>query len=145
MSAKYSTSPTLHLAINESAHYRYCQLGFHLGLLLSLLQLALGGFPVCWALLPLIPLSCYLHRRQRQAGLTLCWQQGRWSLLTDAGRETIELQRGHCLPWVTFVQWRPAEGRPAEGRVDRAWLFSDSCPRSQLRRLRVRLRLERVI
>ena len=137
MSAKYSTSPTLHLAIADSPSYRRGQWLFHLLLGLAAFDLATGGYPLFWVLLPLLPISCYLCRRQPQVGSLLVWNRGRW-LLRCAGVEyPIELRRGHCLPWFTFVGWRYLDGRHGV-----LLLFSDSASGRELRRLRVRLRLQ---
>lgn len=140
MSARYSTSPTLHLTIADSSRYRYCQWLGCLTMMLAVINVACRGYPFFWLLLPLLPIACYLNRRQPLAGAELGWQQGQWSLQADGERQLIDLQRGHCLPWVTYLAWRDQVG----GRGS-LFLFSDSASHQQLRRLRVRLRLQRGI
>lgn len=137
MSVKYSTSPTLHLAIADSPRYRHCQWLFHLLLGLAALDLAFGGYPFCGLLLPLLPVSCYLHRRQPLVGAILVWHLGQWSLRQAGSECPIEVRRGHCLPWLTCVRWHCPSGKPGV-----LLLFSDSASRNELRRLRVRLRLQ---
>ena len=136
MSAKYSTSPTLHLAIADSPGYRRGQWLFHLILGLAAFDLATGGYPLCWLVLPLLPLSCYRYRRQPLVGAMLVWNRGRWALRCVAVEYPIEIERGHCLPWCTFLGWRYLDG--GRGAL---LLFSDSASREELRRLRVRLQL----
>ena len=48
--------------------------------------------------------------------------------------------------YLRMVSWlSPLEWREENGGVERAWLFNDSGDHEQLRRLRVRLQLERGI
>ena len=96
---------------------------------------------------PVVAVCCFLSiwyccgRRPRPlAGAALCWRAGCWTLERGADRRALALRRAHCLPWVTYLEWREENGN-----VERAWLYSDSGEREQLRRLRVRLRLERGI
>ena len=138
MSARYSTSPTLHLAIAESANYRRCQHLLHLALLAALCLLSRGGYPLFVLAMPLVLLSWQHCRQQAQAGWEILWQRGQWRLRAGGYEGEIHIERGHCLPWLTYIQWRDAGG--ARGR---AWLFADCCERQQLRRLRVRLQLQR--
>jgi len=109
-------------------------------MMLAVINVACRGYPFFWLLLPLLSIACYLNRRQPLAGAELVWQQGQWSLQADGERQLIDLQRGHCLPWVTYLAWRDQVG----GRGS-LFLFSDSASHQQLRRLRVRLRLQRGI
>jgi hypothetical protein len=104
-------------------------------------EIARAGYPL-YALLAAPPVL-WLQRictRPLPAGSALSWCAGRWQLHRAGEVRELTLLRGHCLPLVTFVAWREAGG--VRGR---AWLFADSAPREQLRRLRVRLVLEGIV
>jgi len=139
LSARYSTSPALHLRIAESRIQRYlCALY----LLIYVLGLAWVWY-VCrtaWVLgaLLVVLATAFRYRRQALAGSSIGWRAGQWWHESDCGREAIFPIRWHCLPWVTFLAWRDGAGRSIS-----LWLFADSADREMLRRLRVRLALER--
>ena len=80
----------------------------------------------------------YRYRRQPLSGALIAWHAGSWWLELDGQRESISPERWHCLPWVTWFAWRDSAG--CGGSL---WLFADSAERQMLRRLRVRLALER--
>lgn len=139
MSGKYSTSPALHLPIAESRSLRHLQNLLLAALALASLETALRGYH--WLalilLLALIPSRAGM-RRQASAGTCISWRAGQWAVSGPHGSGTITLLRWHRLPWVTYIAWSGPGRRRA-----RAWLFVDSAPRQQLRRLRVRLALQR--
>ena len=141
MSVKYSTSPTLRLRVANSRHYLCCQILFITAVALALFELGRGVHPLLIGLL--IPgLLSFVWRAGRQTlvGTVVCWQHGKWVLESGDQIYPIALRRWHCLPWVTFVAWQFESGKK-----DQIWLFSDSAPRHDLRRLRTRLRIERGI
>lgn len=139
MSTRYSISPTLHLAIAESRAYRRCQCLFYAAVMLALWELGRGGY-LQQAILATPLILLYLQARWQQpfVGCVIHWRSGEWVLECGSERESIQLLRGHCLPWITFFTWRYESGVCGQ-----AWLFNDSASREELRRLRVRLRLER--
>ena len=142
MSARYSTSPALRLRIAESTIARSLRTLYRLAVAAALLELLFRGhlLPVAASVAFLVVAGCCRRNPRSLTGAALCWSAGRWTL--EAGTECRELtlRRTHCLPWVTYVEWREEDGG-----VERAWLFNDSGDLEQLRRLRVRLQLERGI
>ncbi len=152
MSATYSTSPELHLPIAESRYPRLLAAIFlclqlaGLGLLARseawLWMLAVSGL-LALLLAPcgglLLTASSFTRRADRPAApRSLHWRQGRWWLESAGHRRGIVPLRWHCLPWCTYLAWREDGGGRGE-----VWLFQDSAPRDDLRRLRVRLTLQR--
>lgn len=139
MSAKYSISPTLYLKTAESHLYMRCQGLLIAAVALALFELMLGGYYLLVMVLGTC-LLCFLRFswQQRPVGAVIRWQQGEWTLESGGQVLSIALRRGHCLPWLTFVAWQAEPGK--KGQV---WLFNDSAPYHDLRRLRVRLRIER--
>ncbi len=141
MSKQFSTSPALNLRIADSPSRRRWLLLF------GLLGAAYFAY-IAWTLasawpLPGLPvLLAYLWRARRDplAGTELRWRAGHWSLVSGDNGDCAGIipQRWHLLPWVTFLAWRDSAG----GR-GRAWLFADSGAAAELRRLRVRLALQR--
>jgi len=125
--------------IAESRTLRRLQNLFCAVQLLLPLEVALRGYR--WlalaAVLCLVPLL-WGTRGQPAAGTCLSWRAGQWLVHGVDGTAPVTLERWHRLAGVTFVAWRGPGGRRG-----RAWLFADSAPRDQLRRLRVRLGLER--
>ena len=141
MSARYSSSPTLHLAIADSRQYRCLLVALALAALSSLFLLYLRGYP---ELVPaLLPLAAYSLRRlddQVPRECFLYWRQGTWWLERDKVTSQVEVHpRSACLPWVTCLVYTPVP----RGHSRRVWIFADSCDRQSLRRLRVRLTLQR--
>lgn len=146
MSATFSNSPELRLRIAES---RYPRLFLLVLVCLHLANLCLLGRSGAsgWALaaLCLTSLACYCvaalqYRRRRRQRRVLGWRQGQWWLAGESGPRPIEPLRWHCLPWCTYLAWREADGRRGD-----LWLFADSAPRDEQRRLRVRLTLQRAV
>ena len=140
MSARYSTSPTLHLRIGESKILKYLRLALLLAVLCSLFLVYLDGYPLL--VLGLSPFVLWLgwqFRTQPFCGALLCCHEGHWSLDCGGGAQPVKLdQRGVCLPWVIYLPLRGIERR-RQG----LWLFADSASQQDLRLLRVRLALER--
>ena len=139
MSARYSTSPTLHLRIGESrlrlALYRaLCVICAY-----ALWLLYARGYAVVVVLLALV--VAYLLwelRRDPLVGAELRWSQGRWTLERAGLQRMIVLsRRSTATPWVIYLAFAD---QPA-GRGGHLWLYADCASRAQLRRLRVRLTL----
>ncbi|PLW68005.1 hypothetical protein C0039_14355 [Pseudohalioglobus lutimaris] len=97
-----------------------------------------GHTGVAALVLAAILVAHYLPAKQRLTGAVVCWDKGRWALQNGSEAVEMHLQRAHCLSWLTFAQWRQADGT-----ILRLWLLNGDSERDQLRRLRVRLRLER--
>ncbi|TGD74655.1 hypothetical protein E4634_05495 [Mangrovimicrobium sediminis] len=141
MSKRFSTSPALNLRIADSPSRRRWLLLFGL-----LGAVHLGGIAWTlespWPLLALPVFFTYLWQTLRDplVGVELRWRAGRWSLGSCDDGDGIEMtpERWHLLPWVTYLAWR--DGAGARGQ---AWLFADSASAQALRRLRVRLALQR--
>jgi hypothetical protein len=86
---------------------------------------------------PAIGLLWYL-RHDSAVGATLTWCQGRWILQDDSKQRYIALtRRSVATPWVIFL----AFSELPEGPGGQLWLYADSIPDDQRRRLRVRLNL----
>ena len=140
MSARFSTSPELHLEIAESRVHARLLLGASLAVLCALVALVLRGHVLLACLL--LPWALFLLLRARRdslAGAVLAWRQGRWCLYRGRAAVALEmLPASVSLPWLIYLVWRESAG----GVRRRAWLFSDSASRDGLRRLRVRLRLQ---
>lgn len=141
MSARYSNSPALRLTINNSRQRRSLHLLLCLAITCALYRLYLRGYPLfTMSLLPLAGWCCRRLAREAAVGATLCWRQGAWSLQrSDGSEQRMMLRRCICLPWLIYSRWQVAP----VGRHRSLWLFADSAPAEQLRRLRVRLALER--
>ena len=140
MSARYSNSPALHLAIAESA---LCAGYLRLLALLCCAALWLlfsGGYQglACGLILPCSVLW-YGGWSTRVPRCRLLWRSGQWLLSDRAGERPIELQAIPIgLTWLLHLRWR----EHLSGRHGNLWLFADSLPREQFRQLRVRLNLQ---
>jgi hypothetical protein len=101
---------------------------------------AAGGYPGTAALLSPAALGAlWRQRRQPLCGAILRWERGSWLLERDGERTALQLLPGSGrLPWLICLVWREL---PA-GRRGSLWLFPDSAPARELRRLRARLALE---
>lgn len=74
------------------------------------------------------------------AGLVVCWHRGVWTLEQNGKCRAVTILAGSTfLPWLIYLAWRDCAGQ-GSGAV---FLFADSAPADDLRRLRVRLTLER--
>lgn len=141
MSAKFSTSPALRLTIGKSRirtflHRALCccvLLALSLAYLQSYLTLAL-------LLSPFAALLLWLLSHDSGVASIVCWQDGMWMVERNGHAQIVSIsQRSTGLPWVIYLAWQKL---PA-GRRESVWLFADSAPAQQLRRLRVRLSLQR--
>ena len=140
MSARYSTSPALNLPIGKSRLRALLFLLLALCLGASLLLLGLRGYPLL-ALSLLAPTACCYLAQLRSSGVTaLGWRAGQWTLQCGSERIPIRILPGSsCLPWVVYLGWASL----ADRRRGSLWLFADSVPAGDWRRLRVRLSLQR--
>ena len=140
MSAKYSTSHTLDLTIAESRIHFILQVALCTCVLAALLLLWVAGRTVLAALL-LLPagwLLWHLHFASMSAPL-IRWRQGVWTLQREGCARPVRISpRSTVMPWVIYLAWCELPAGP-RGCV---WLFADSAPPQQLRRLRVRLSLQ---
>jgi hypothetical protein len=140
LSEKYSNSPALCLkvAASDTRCALYAALCVCAGGALWLV--AAGGYTGTAALLlPAVLVALWRLRRQRLCGATLRWERGDWMLECDGECRALRLLPGSGrLPWLICLVWREL---PA-GRRGGLWLFPDSAPARELRRLRVRLVLE---
>ena len=141
MSARFSTSPELHLTVGDSRLRKIVLFLFLSCQLASMWLLASSGY-VLFAVLALIlcVAACPAWLRDSSRGTALRWSRGRWSLEQGGAVHPVEVLPGsRCLPWVIYIPWRDAR----DGRRGGLWLYSDSVDRGTLRRLRGRLTLER--
>ena len=140
MSARYSSSPTLRLAIADSRYYHYLLLSLALAVFFALVLLYQRGYPqLAWPLLPLAAIALWRQYVQRPRGWVLHWSQGDWWLESEGSINLVELKpQSACLSWVTLLVFT----RLPQGRCQRAWIFADACDSESLRRLRVRLTLQ---
>lgn len=141
MSARYSTSPSLHLLIGRSLIYRALHALLCLLTLCALLRLAQRGYP--WLALLLLTPVCFCWYRLAQqnfVGTVIRWHCGEW-LLQEGGRSRAIaiLPRSTCLRSVIYLAWADKVSQHRES----VFLFADSAAAQQLRQLRVRLTLER--
>ncbi len=140
MSARFSTSPTLRLPIARSRICALWQGAFTATLFTACILLVLRGYP--WLALGLgAVLAWQLPAlfRQPMVGTVVRWQRGRW--LVERKGEVVEVSlHPSCRvsPLGVHLCWRGEKGVR-----ESVWLFPDSGPAQQLRRLRVRLTLER--
>ena len=140
MSAKYSTSPALHLRIGKSRVRCLLHSALCLSVLFALLLLHTQGYTILAFLLALpVCLVLWQLRREIMAGAVISWQRGNWTVERDGNAEAVCVSpRSAALPWVIYLGWRELAG----GRRSFVWLFVDSASQQQLRELRVRLSLE---
>ncbi|MCX2976639.1 protein YgfX [Candidatus Marimicrobium litorale] len=74
----------------------------------------------------------------RARGLGLVWRRGNWMLLRGTATLPVKLLAGPvATPWLIFLAVVELSG----GRATRLWIFRDSVPRAQWRRLQVRSEL----
>ncbi len=139
MLAKYATSPALHLKIGESG-LRGSLHGFLcLAVLYVLCSVSVQGDESLVMPLSIIAfLLLWLLRRNPMHGAELCWRYGRWTLKRDGVTRGISLSAtSTMLPWLIYIAFTDV----AENSEGYIWLYADSVPEDQLRRLRVRLTL----
>lgn len=106
----------------------------------ALSLLYIRGYTIVVVLLGL--LVAYLLwglRRDSFVTAQLHWNQGRWTLEHGGVRtEIFPTRRSTVTPWVIYLAFT----QEPQGPGGHLWLYMDSAPRAQLRRLRVRLNLE---
>jgi len=140
LSARYSSLPSLNLQIGRSRlrGLLYLQLALCLGA--SLLLLGLQGYPLL-ALFLLAPATCCYVALLRGTDVTaLGCREEQWLLQRGSERIPIRISPGSgCLPWAIYLGWVSL----VDQRRGSLWLFVDSAPARDLRRLRVRLFLQR--
>lgn len=141
MSVKYSTSPALRLIVGNS-RVRLCLYALLCLCCATALYLlfARGYLLPCLGLLPPVVWLLLCLRREPMVGATLAWRQGTWTMQHGpAVRPVRLLPASACLPGLIYLAWRELPG----GERGDLWLFPDSASAEQLRRLRLRLLLER--
>lgn len=141
MSARYATSPALHLKIGESGLRRALYVALWLVILYALCSVYARGYALLVVSLSIIAFgSLWLLRRNPMRGAELCWRDNRWTLERDGVIREISLsRRSTVLPWFVYLAFTDI----AEGSAGHIWVYADSVPKPQLRRLRVRLTLLR--
>ena len=137
MSAAYSNSPELRLQIADSPLRRRAYLLIIAVALAAPWQAADRGYPLlATALVPMLAWLCWGMRRVPFEGAQLSWRRGEWQLAERGKQRRAEVAPGAvALPWVVLLPLRLAGDRCY------LWVFVDSVPRDQWRRLRVRVRL----
>ncbi|MCB1675404.1 MAG: hypothetical protein KDI01_03895 [Halioglobus sp.] len=141
MSARFSSSPALRLHIGNSRIRSAAFGALALGSGAALYLIRARGYPVLAGslLAPVLAVLWYL-RQERWRGAQISWHRGVWQLQAGGRREAIVMSpRSGGFPGLLYLAWREA-GSNRRGSV---WLFADSAPAEELRRLRVRLLLER--
>lgn len=139
MSARYSTSFTLRLPIAESRICAALQAGFSVCCFLALVLISGRGYPWLAVLLslPIMTLLPVLNR-QPLVGAVVHWRRGNWSIERGGVEMAISLHpSSRVSPFAVFLCWCSESGVK-----DSVWLFADSAPADQQRRLRVRLALQ---
>jgi membrane-bound toxin of toxin-antitoxin system len=141
LSTRYSTSPSLRLRIADSTLRRVLYVGLCLCVAYCLCRLHLKGYSLlALSLLPVAGLGCWRLAFEPMSGAILCWRRGQWLIERGSSSVPIAIHRGSCcLPWLIYLAWTELP----TGRKCRLWLFADSAGAGELRRLRVRLKLER--
>lgn len=141
MSARYSNSPALRLVIAKSRIYCLLHGALCLLTIIALYRVGARGYPVLvLSLLPAAVLACWQAATQPLAGDLLSWKRGQWFIGEGSATTPVTLQRSStCLPWVIYLSWVDSVASARRS----AWLLRDSLPVNDLRRLRVRLALQR--
>ena len=141
MSARYSSSPALHLRIGESwlrtaLYYTFCLICVY-----ALWLIFTRGYVVLVVLLILLVTGLLWHLRcDPLVGVELRWCRDRWTLeRAGVQRVIVPTRRCTATPWVIYL----AFSDQSAGHGGHLWLYADSASRDQLRRLRVRLTLDR--
>ena len=141
MSARYANSPALHLRIGESRLRAALCGALCLVCVYALWLLYARGY--AFAVVPLALLvTSLLWRlcRDPTVGIELRWRHGLWTLEHAGVRRFISpTRRSTAMPWVIYLAFTDQTMGPG-GHL---WLYADCTSRAQLRRLRVRLTLDR--
>ncbi len=141
MSARYVNSPSLHLKIGKSRLRAalYCALCLVCSCALWLL-FARGYVVIVLLLAVLASFLLWRLRNDPLVGAELRWCQGVWTLEHEGiQRVILPTSRSTMTPWVIYLAFREL---PASG-ADQLWLYADGACSQQLRRLRVRLTVDR--
>jgi hypothetical protein len=140
LSARYSSSPALHLRIGESRLRSTLYYALCLVCVYALWLIFTRGYVVLVVLLILLVMRLLWHlRRDPLVAVELCWRQGRWTLeRAGVHRVIVPTRRSTATPWVIYLAFSDLSA----GRGGHLWLYADSASRDQLRRLRVRLTLD---
>jgi hypothetical protein len=141
LSARYVTSPALHLKIGESGSRGALYGALCLVIVYALCSVYARGYAFLAISLSIIAFGLLgLLRRNPMHGAELCWREGRWTLERDGViREISPSRSSTALPWFVYIAFTDI----AAGSAGHIWLYADSVPKRQLRRLRVRLTLLR--
>jgi len=140
LSARYSNSHSLRLVIARSRIYRVLHRAWCLLSMAALYRLGQRGYPLLALMLaPVAIVCCWQTARQTLAGCVLSWNAGQWFISRGARAMPVTVERNTSLPRVIYLAWID----PADSARGSALLFADSMPESDLRRLRVRLALQR--
>ncbi len=143
MSEKYLNSPVLRIHLTDSFIRRWLYLGYCLCGSCAVLRVFGAGYVPAALSLGLIEFVLLaLCWRDPAAGVLLVWRGGQWYMAWGQGDlQPVSLNMPSAgLSGLLNVQWSVAAG--ARGSL---WLFSDSAAPDQLRRLRVRLRLDSTV
>jgi hypothetical protein len=139
---RYSNSSTLRLVIGRSRYRIILHALLCVCVGVAAMRIYSRGYPLL--ALSTLPAACLLLwqlYRQPLVGTIIRWQQGSWSVEHGASPEVVSIGSSSvALPWGVYLAWQ--ELLPVGGRRS-VWLFADSVSPEQLRRLRVRLALER--
>jgi hypothetical protein len=141
LSARYANSPALRLKIGESGLRGALYGVLCLIILYALCSIWARGYAFLVVSLSVIAfIVLWLLRCNPMRGVELCWREGRWTLERDGVIREISPSKGSTiLPWFVYIAFTDI----AEGSAGHIWLYADSVPKHQLRRLRVRLTLLR--
>jgi hypothetical protein len=141
LSAKYFSSPTLHLRIGKSRLGLSLYIGLTVVVVAALWLLHERGYGHLALILSVLAVTLlWSLSKDSMEGLALSWHQGGWTLERDGVRRSVALgPRCVSTSWVIYLPVIDL----SMGRVEHLWLYTDSIPREHLRRLRVRLTLEK--
>lgn len=139
MSIRYSSSPTLLLRIGSSRRRTILYVALCLLTAYVLWSMYARGHAVLAAsLAPVAMVLLWRLRLDVMRGAQLRWCRGHWTLQQGATQRAIALtRRSTATPWVIYLAFSELR----TGAVGQIWLYTDSAPAEQLRRLRVRLTL----
>jgi hypothetical protein len=141
LSAKYFSSPTLHLKIGKSRLGLSLYFALWVVTVAALWLLHQRGYVYLALMLSVLATTVLLSfSRDSMEGLVLSWHEGSWTLERDGVWRSVALgPRCVSTSWVIYLPVIDL----SIGRVEHLWFYTDSIPREHLRRLRVRLTLEK--
>jgi len=140
LSVRYSNSPAFQLIIGKSRLRRFLHTALCLCTCFALYLLSVRGYSIlAFLLLPPVGLLLWRLRCEPMSGAIVRCRQDSWTVdQGETSQVVCVLSNSTSLPWVIYLAWREL---PA-GRRSSVWLFADSAPPRQLRRLRARLSLQ---